>query len=628
MPYTTSPHIRTILDNLPQKPGVYLMKDVRGEVLYIGKARRLRNRVRSYFTNSAEHSEKTKRLRDRIRDIDFIVERNEVKALILEETLIKRHLPHFNIALKDNKRYPYIRITWQEDFPRVEVTRRIQQDGSRYFGPYVAMWAAQDTLQTLRKVFPYLTCDRDIDGKDERACLFHDIQLCIAPCIGNVNRERYRAMIAGLMAVLRGRSEEIVAGLGAEMDEAAAALNFERAAALRDQLRAIDMITQKNRNVGHSLTNHDVIALARDRQDAVVQILFIRNGRLIGSDSHALEGTADESDEFVMGAFLQRFYNEAAEIPKEVILPNHVEEARIIEQWLKDRRGGSKVTITVPQRGRKRELVSLARENAAEALHMLRAQWEADSTKQENAIASLQAALGMSRPPNRIECFDISTTQGTAIVASRVVFSRGVARKSEYRRFNIRSISHRGSDDYQSMREALTRRFARHVRAREQGDEPVPVGRDSDETWRMLPDLLIVDGGRGQLNVALEVLREFGLQDALLVVGLAKRFEELWLPAAERPLLLPARDQALYLVQRVRDEAHRFAIAGHRNRRRKMGMASRLEAIPGIGPAKRKALLKNFSNSIDAIRSASVEELTAVRGITADLAATIQAELG
>ena len=627
MTFSPSPHIRTILDNLPQKPGVYLMKGERDEVLYIGKARRLRNRVRSYFNNSAEHSEKTRRLRDRIRDIDFIVERNEVKALILEETLIKRHLPHFNIALKDNKRYPYIRISWQDDFPRVDVTRRIVHDGSRYFGPYVAMWAAQDTLQTLRKVFPYLTCDRDIDGRDERACLYHDIQLCNAPCIGAVDREAYRQMIAGLMAVLRGKSEDIVARLAAEMEEAATELNFERAASLRDQLRAIDMITQKNRTVGHSLSNHDVIALARDRHEAVVQILFVRNGRLIGSDSHALEGTADESDANVVGAFLKRFYNQASEIPKELILPNHVEEARIIEQWLKDRRGGSKVTITVPQRGRKRELVSLARENATEALQMLRAQWEADSTRQEDAIASLQAALKLPRPPVRIECYDVSTTQGTAIVASRVVFVRGVARKSEYRRFNIRSISHRGSDDYQSMREALTRRFARYRRAQEKRDGPLLVGRDNEETWRLLPDLLIVDGGRGQLNVALKVLQEFGLRDEMLVVGLAKRFEELWLPGAHRPLLLPPRDQALYLLQRIRDEAHRFANSGHRNRRRKQGLASRLEAIPGIGPAKRKALLKNFANSIDGIRQASVEELSAVRGITPDLAAIIQAEL-
>ena len=357
------------------------------------------------------------------------------------------------------------------------------------------------------------------------------------------------------------------------------------------------------------------------------RFLFIRNGKLIGSDSHVLEGTADENDGEVVQEFVKRFYDDAPEIPKEVILPNDVEEARIIEQWLKDKRGGSKVTITVPQRGKKRELVGLARDNAGEALRMMRAQWEADTTKQETALAELQQALELPDVPNRIECYDISTTQGTAIVASRVMFVRGTPRKSEYRRFNIRTVSHSGSDDYQSMREALTRRFNRYVRALEAEAEIAPGGKDKDETWRLLPDLLIVDGGKGQLNVAVEVLKEFNLFDQVPVVGLAKRFEELYRPGNPTPLLLPRQSQALYLVQRIRDEAHRFAINSHRNQRRKMGMASKLETIPGIGPSKRKALLKAFDNSIDSIRNASVEELSAVKGITSDLAETIKAEL-
>lgn len=627
MTFTPAEHIQTILKNLPQKPGVYLMKDKGGTVIYVGKAKRLRNRVRSYFNSSAEHSEKTLRLREKIADIDFIVERNEVKALILEETLIKRYKPQYNIALKDDKRYPYIKINWQDDFPKIEVTRRVVKDGSKYFGPYVAMWAVQDTLQTLRKAFPYLTCDRDINGNDERACLFYDIKLCNAPCIGAVNRDQYRDMIAELMAVLSGRSEEVVGRLNNDMTAAAEDLNFERAASLRDQIEAIDFITQKNRAVGRNFTNHDVIALARDKQDAIVQILFIRNGKLIGSDSHVLEGTVDETDDNVVQAFVRRFYDDALEIPNEVILPNDVEEARIIEQWLKDKRGGSKVTITVPQRGKKRELVGLARDNASEALKMMRAQWEADTTKQETALAELQQALKLPAVPNRIECYDISTTQGTAIVASRVVFVRGTPRKSEYRRFNIRSVSHSGSDDYQSMREALTRRFNRYVRALEAESEIAPGGQDKDETWRLLPDLMIIDGGKGQLNVAVEVLQEFSLLGDVPVVGLAKRFEELYRPGNPTPLMLPRQSQALYLVQRVRDEAHRFAITSHRKQRRKLGMASKLETIPGIGPAKRKALLKAFDNSINAVRNASVEELSAVKGITSDLAETIKAEL-
>jgi excinuclease ABC subunit C len=627
MSFSPSDHIQTILTNLPQKPGVYLMKDQTGDVIYVGKAKRLRNRVRSYFTNSAQLTEKTLKMRERIVDIEYIVERNEVKALILEETLIKRYQPQYNIMLKDDKRYPYIRINWQDDFPKVEVTRRVTRDGSRYFGPYVAMWAVQDTLQTLRKAFPYLTCNRDITGQDERACLFYDIKLCNGPCIGAVNREQYRAMIEELMSVLSGRSEDVLARLTTEMERAAEALNFEQAASLRDQIQAIEIITKKNRAVGRQFTDHDVIALARENHDTVVQILFVRNGVLIGSSSHVLDGTEDETDEEVIETFIKRFYDDAPEIPKDLILPQDVEEARIIEQWLQDKRGGSKVSITVPQRGQKRELVHMAQANAAEALRMMRAQWEADTTKQEQALSELQAALNLPTIPNRIECYDISTTQGTAIVASRVVFVQGTPRKSEYRRFNIRTVSHSGSDDYQSMREALTRRFNRYLRTLEDPADISPGGEDRDETWRLLPDLMIIDGGKGQLGVAVEVLKEFDLLGQVPVVGLAKKYEEVYRPYNPDPLLMPRNGQALFLLQRVRDEAHRFAITSHRNQRRKLGLASRLETIPGIGPAKRKALLKAFDNSIDAIKNASVEDLTAVKGITTDLAEIIKAEL-
>ena len=627
MTYIPSEHIQTILTNLPQKPGVYLMKDAKGTVIYVGKAKRLRNRVRSYFTNSSLLSEKTLRMRERVVDLEYIVERNEVKALILEENLIKRYLPQYNILLKDDKRYPYIKINWQDDFPKVETTRRVVQDGSRYFGPYVAMWAVQDTLQTLRKAFPYLTCNRVINGKDERACLFYDIKLCNAPCIGAVNREQYRAMIEELMAVLSGRSEGVIKRLNRAMEAAAENLNFEMAASIRDQIRAIDMITQKNRAVGRQFTDHDVVALARDKNEAVVQILFIRNGILIGSSSHVLDGTEDETDAEVIEEFIKRFYADAPEIPGDLILPENVEEARIIEQWLGDKRGGSKVSITVPQRGQKRDLVKMAEDNAGEALRMMRAQWEADTTKQEQALAELHEALKLPTIPNRIECFDISTTQGTAIVASRVMFVQGTPKKSEYRRFNIRTVAHSGSDDYQSMREALTRRFNRYLQTLENPMEIAPGGEDRDETWRMLPDLLIIDGGKGQLGVAVEVLKEFDLYGKVPVVGLAKRFEEIYFPEQSDPLILPRNGQALFLVQRVRDEAHRFAITSHRNQRTKLGMSSRLEAIPGIGPAKRKALLKAFDNSIDAIKNASIEQLSGVKGITSDLAETIKAEL-
>ena len=628
MDYQKPDHIETILKNLPMKAGVYLMKNDTGKIIYVGKAKRLRNRVRSYFTTIADGRGKTLRMRDEVADIDFIITENELKALVLEETLIKKHKPRYNIALKDDKRYPYIRVTWQDAYPKIETTRRIENDGSRYFGPYSMMWAVQNTLRVLRKAFPYLTCDRDITGNDERACLFYDIKLCNAPCIGMVNRDEYRAMIQELMDVLSGKAEDVQKRLSDEMIQASEALNFEKAAAIRDQLKAIDFITNKHKAVGKNMTDHDVIALAREDRDATVQIMFIRNGKLIGSDSRMIANTEDESDEAVLEQFISQFYANTENIPRELILPNEVEEARILERWLSDKRHGSKVTIHVPQRGDKRKLINLAHENAVESLQMMRAQYEADTTKHEEALAELQEALSLPRVPNRIECYDISTTQGTAIVASRVMFVRGAPRKSEYRRFNIRSVTHEGSDDYQSMREALTRRFMRWKNALEAEESLSPDGKDKDETWRLLPDLVLIDGGKGQLNVAIEVLAEFNLTDRVPVASLAKRIEEIFRPNKQQSVLLPRRSEALYLVQRIRDEAHRFAITSHRKRRSKIGLASQLDTIPGVGPKRRKALLKHFENSIDAIKDATVDDLVHVSGISKEVALSIKSNLG
>ncbi|MGJ3240806.1 MAG: excinuclease ABC subunit UvrC [Anaerolineae bacterium] len=626
MTYTPSDHIKTILDHLPTKPGCYLMKDKNGKIIYIGKAKRLRNRVRSYFTTNADGTSKTLNMRSKVHDIEYIITENEVKALILEENLIKTHKPRYNVLLKDDKRYPYIRIGWADDYPKVETTRRVENDGARYFGPYAAMWAVQNTLRVLRKAFPYLTCDRNIDGNDERACLFHDIKLCNAPCIGAVDKATYRAMIKELMDVLSGKSEAVMARLHTQMLAASEALNFEEAAVIRDQIQAIEFITNQHRAVSPKMTNHDVVALARDEGEAAVQILFIRNGKLIGSDSRMLDNTIDESDEAVLEQFVTQFYSESGDIPRELILPEHIEQARIIERWLGDKRHGTKVSITVPKRGNKRNLVKLAHENATDALRLMRAQYEADTTKHETALAELQEALNLPKPPNRIECYDISTTQGTAITASRVVFIQGRAKKSEYRRFNIRSVTHGGPDDFQSMREALTRRFARWQTTRD--NENISVdGQDKDITWKLLPDLLIIDGGKGQLNVGVEVLKEFGIFEQVPVVGLAKQFEELFMPGQKTSILLPRQSEGLYLVQRIRDEAHRFAITSHRNQRSKIGMTSRLEMIPGIGPKRRKALLKHFQHSIDAIRRASKEDLKAVEGISDDLAELILTHL-
>lgn len=602
------------------------MKDKNGKIIYIGKAKTLRSRVRSYFTTNADGTSKTLAMRDKVRDIEYIITHNEIEALILEETLIKRHKPRYNVLLKDDKRYPYIRVGWGDNYPKVETTRRVENDGGRYFGPYAAMWAVQNTLRVLRKAFPYLTCDRDIDGKDERACLFYDIKLCNAPCIGAVNQEEYRAMIKELMDVLGGKSEKVIARLQKAMVAASEGLKFEEAAVIRDQIQAIEYITHRHKVVSPRMTNQDVVALARDEGDAAVQILFIRNGKLIGSDSRMLDNTEGETDESVLEQFVTQFYSESSDIPKELILPENIEQARIIERWLGDRRHGSKVSITVPQRGNKRSLVKMAQENATDALRLMRAQYEADTTKHETALAELQDALNLAKPANRIECFDISTTQGTAITASRVVFVQGRAKKSEYRRFNIRSVTHGGPDDFQSMREALTRRFARWKSTKDNEDITVD-GKDKDLTWKLLPDLLLIDGGKGQLNIAIEVLKEFDLFEVVPVAGLAKQFEELFVPNQKQSIMLPRQSEGLYLVQRVRDEAHRFAITSHRNRRAKIGMVSRLETVPGVGPKKRKALLKHFDNSIDAVKQASMEELMAVNGISEAIAEAIIAHL-
>jgi excinuclease ABC subunit C len=531
MTFTPPDNVKTILDNLPTKPGVYIMKNASDKIIYIGKAKVLRHRVRSYFTQNADGRRKTLKMRGQVADIDYIITENEVKALILEETLIKKHKPRYNISLKDDKRYPYIRISWHEDYPKVETTRRVEDDGARYFGPYAAMWAVQNTLRVLRKAFPYLTCDRTINGKDERACLFYDIKLCNAPCIGVVNREQYRAMIKELMDVLSGKSEGVIARLEKQMHALAEELRFEEAGAVRDQIKAINFITTRHKAVSPKMTDHDVIAIARENGEAAVQILFIRNGKLIGSDSRMLDNTDDETqDEELLENFITQFYSNMSDVPRELILPSEVEQVRIIESWLRDKRHGNKVSITVPQRGNKRNLIQMAQENASDALRMMRAQYEADKTQHEDALGQLQDALDLPRIPNRIECYDISTTQGTAITASRVVFVQGVAKKSEYRRFNIRSVTHGGPDDFQSMREALTRRFTRWKNAQDDPKDAAPDGKDKDETWKILPDLLLIDGGKGQLGVAIEVLTEFDLLERVPVAGLAKRLEELFLP--------------------------------------------------------------------------------------------------
>ncbi len=611
------PLLKDKLQTLPTKPGVYLMKDDGGEVIYVGKSVNLRHRVRSYFQASASHSIKLHRLVYRIADFDIIVTDSEIEALILECNLIKEHRPKYNIRLKDDKRYPYIKITWQEDYPRIIVTRRMERDGARYFGPLTDVRAVHQTLDMLRRLFPYLTCKREITGQDRRACLYYHIGRCAGPCIGAISREDYRALIRRICLFLEGKAEEIVADLQAQMTFAAEALDFERAAALRDQIRAVERVTKQQKIALAVGKDEDVIALARENDDTCVQVFFIRQGKLIGREYFILDGTAEEDEAQIVASFVKQFYDEAAYVPMKIILPTSVEEAIVIETWLRSKRG-SKVKLHVPKWGRQRELVRMVAENAAETLASLRAQWLLDEGRSVEALAQLQEHLGLDEAPTRIEGYDISNIQGTAATGSMVVFVKGVPRKSDYRRFRIRTVE--GADDYAMMQEVLRRRFKRAIegRAREEGK--------GADVWTILPDLIIIDGGKGQLNAALEVLEEHGLKDEVPAVGLAKKQEEIFLPGRSQPLVLPRDSQGLYLLQRIRDEAHRFALGYHRKLRAKKSLTSILEEIPGIGPKRRQALLKHFG-SIEAIRQAPVEELAAVKGMTRKAAEAVRENL-
>ncbi len=613
--------LKPILQGIPNKPGCYLMKDKESRVIYVGKAVNLRSRVRSYFHDAANHSRKTAEMVLKIEDIEWIVVSSELEALILEMNLIKRYRPKYNIRLKDDKRYPYIKILWKDPFPKVTVTRRVINDGARYYGPYTSVWAVHRTLDVLRKIFPYLTCDRVITGEDQRACLYDDIKLCLAPCIGRIDTVGYRAMVDDLGRFLQGRTDPIVSRLEQEMEKASEALEYERAGNIRDQLIAIEKVVEGQKVVTQDKLDTDVIAFARDERDACIQIFFVRRGKLIGTEYFVLDGTREAQDQELVEAFVKQFYTEATHIPSRILLPVEIEEARIIETWLNDRRGGAKVYLKVPRRGAKRDLVTLVAENAAETLASLKAKWEADRSKHVQALSELKEALSLQDPPNRIECYDISNLQGTAAAGSMVVFEQGAPSKKLYRKFTIKNVQ--GQDDFASMEEILGRRFRRWQIANEEAGKP---GGKLDKSFGLLPDLLIVDGGKGQLSRACKILEEHNLKERVPVVGLAKGHEEFHLPDRADPVILPRRSQGLYLVQRIRDEAHRFALRQHRTQRRRGGLASKLDSITGVGPARRKALLKTFGD-LEGIRQASLEDLVGISGITLKTAEQIQEAL-
>ena len=617
---------------IPERPGVYLFHNARGDVIYVGKAASLRSRVRSYF--GAPHSllGKTRRLSAAIAEIEYVTTNTAQEALHLEATLCKRHQPLYNVRLKDDKHYPYLKIDVDEPWPRVYITRSVQRDGGRYFGPYANAKSVRTTLDIVKKLFPWRSCTKTITGTDPRPCLDYYIRRCIAPCTSYCTPAEYRAVIDQVIHFLEGRADLVLRDLRARMAAASESLNFEEAARIRDQIRAVERVGESQVIASTREAEIDVFGLAQDGNEAIAQVLFVRGTKMTGGDSFPLTGTSDETPAAVLSSFLKQYYSDAPLAPRLVLTPELPDDAPLLQDWLRAKRGTA-VELRAPSRGEKRRLVAMATDNAREALQMQRIKWMADRGKTRVALAELEEALSLPGPPQRIECYDISNIQGTNSVASMVVFHDGQPASREYRRFRIKSVA--GANDFASMAEVLERRFKRLARRRRElreaadgadGEESVAASAAApQEGWEAIPDLLIVDGGKGQLSAAHDVMRNLGMDDVPLA-GLAKRHEELFVVDSKEPIRLDRRSQGLYLVQRVRDEAHRFAITYHRNLRAKRGMQSALDVVPGIGPKRRQQLLKRFG-SVQAIRDASLEDLAAAPGMTQRVAASIKERL-
>ena len=589
-------NIKNALAVLPGKPGVYLMHDAEGKVIYVGKAVVLKNRVRSYFRNLASHTPKVKAMVAKIAEIETIVTSSEVEALILECNLIKKYRPRYNISLKDDKTYPYLKVTMQEDFPRLHMTRRLSRDGAKYYGPYADAGAMYATMKLLKTMFPLRTCRK---MNPDRPCLNYHIKRCLAPCAGYVSKEEYGKMIKSVCMVLDGRTTELERDLKQRMQEAAEEYAFEEAARLRDQLQAVERLNESQKAVTNNGGDMDVIGFAQDMTGNCLQIFFVRKGKLIGRDNFFLQDGGEAPQE-VLTAFLKQYYNEATFVPREIVLPQlpEAEEQQLIELWLRQK-AERKVELIQPQRGVKRELLQLANDNAQKLLDERLRKGSLSLKNDEQAAEELQQALGLAHSLERMDCFDISHTQGSETVASMVVFRNGSISKKDYRKYKI--VSAEGKpDDFKSMQEVVYRRY---------------------KDYEDLPNLVVIDGGKGQLSSALEVIRGLGLAD-LPVVGLAKREGEIFIPHQSTSILLDRDSAALHLIQRIRDEAHRFAITFHRKLRGKRNLVSVLDHVEGIGPKRRQALWKAFK-TLDAMKAASVEELAAVEGMNSTAAQTL-----
>jgi excinuclease ABC subunit C len=641
--------IQSVLNSLPHKPGIYIMKDAQGTILYVGKAISLYNRVRSYFQESTDLSPKNRVMVSKVDDIEFLVVKNEVEALVLESNYIKQYRPKYNVLLRDDKNYPYIKVALTEDFPRVYRVRSFQHDGNRYFGPYTNSGAVDSTLDLLNKLFAFRTCRYDAsawapprEGEPPagwkqkllvRPCTQYFIHRCIAPCVAYATREEYDAVIQQVILFLEGKHDEVLKKLHEQMNEAAENLNFEEAARIRDRIKAVERILEKQRIIStEGQDDQDVIALASAEDETCAQVFFFRSGKLVGREYFILQGTRDSTPGEVMSSFLQQFYESSPHIPPEVIVEVEPDDRVVLQSWLKEKRKGA-ITITAPKRGEKLRLVEMVKQNAQEVLEQQRIKWLTDSQKTQMALEELQEALNLAAPPYRIECYDISNTQGTNSVGAMVVFEAGRPKNSEYRRFKIKTVE--GPNDFASHQEMLRRRFRRQAHSDSAKADGAGKGSESEieeseqeaplqHEWKM-PDLIIIDGGKGQLSAALEVLQ--GLHIDVPTVGLAKENEEIFIPGSPDPIILPRSSQGLYMVQRIRDEAHRFGITYHRKLRSDRTFKSALDEIPGIGPKRKQALMKHFG-SVRAISAASVEDLAALDGMTRDAAEKVKEYIG
>jgi excinuclease ABC subunit C len=652
----TSVPIDQQLARLPDQPGVYKFYDAKGVLLYVGKAQSLRSRVRSYFLKSATLEPHKRQMVTEITDIQYLLAESPTQALHFEADLVRHERPRYNVKLRDDKHYPYIRINVQEAWPKTMVARKMQRDGARYFGPFTDATSVRQTLDTVNRLFPHILCNRIITGNDPRACLYYHIKRCPAPCIGAINNEDYRQIVDQMVGFLDGKSDSVLADMRHEMEDAAEVLEFERAADLRDRIRAAERVVTQQQIVYSSMADEDFVGVHHEGPYSAVQVFLVRGGRLIGREHFVLEGQGEESEAEIVWSFLIQYYSQTSDIPDEIVLPTEVDDMDSVRVWLTDRRveGGSasrrKVRVTAPRLGEKRKLIELATNNAREVLERLRAQWLADEARTTGAVVELQECLDLPQLPHRIECYDISHVQGTNQVASMVVFENGQPRRSAYRRFKIKHEL--GNNDFLSMQEVIGRRFRRALtgqlrRTGEQGtwetvdatssegeSDSVALAEREPETeggWAEMPDLVIIDGGKGQLNAALEILDTMEITE-LPVVGLAKENEEIFVReratgrAQAEPVLLPRTSQAMYLVQRIRDEAHRFAITYHRNVRGRTGLRSALDEVQGIGPKRKRELLRRFG-SVKGIRAATLEELAAVPGMTLKQARTLKSSL-